>query len=136
MSAGSGTSALTLQMLQWLRAAAELRRTLEAWKTSCPRLTIWEDAVSEGLVQVERGAVVLTSAAAAASSTWRSDARNRACAKRGQRASRGASGVTWVKRKLRGHPRSPFLDLADPAHVQLPLELGLDGTPLDGDERA
>jgi hypothetical protein len=54
---------LTVQLLEWLaerpRSYAE---TLEAWKTSCPRLTIWEDAVKDGLVHVERGAVVLTSA--------------------------------------------------------------------------
>jgi hypothetical protein len=24
---------------------------MEAWKTSCPRLTIWEDAIDQGLVQ-------------------------------------------------------------------------------------
>jgi hypothetical protein len=66
MSDGLGTSALTLQMLEWL---AERPRTygetLEAWKTSCPRLTIWEDALTEGLVRVERGAVVLTHAGVA-----------------------------------------------------------------------
>ena len=39
--------------------------TLEAWKTSCPRLTIWEDAVRAGLVRVERGTVVVTRAGAA-----------------------------------------------------------------------
>ena len=63
MSDALGTSALTTQMLEWL---AERPRTygetLDAWKTSCPRLSIWEDALSEGLVRVERGAVVLTSA--------------------------------------------------------------------------
>jgi hypothetical protein len=57
-----GTSVLTEQMLEWLderpRTYAE---TLEAWKTSCPRLTIWEDALADGLVRVERGYVVLTS---------------------------------------------------------------------------
>jgi hypothetical protein len=62
----SGVSALTVQLLEWLaerpRSYAE---TLEVWKTSCPRLTIWEDAVRDGLVRVERGAVVLTSAGAA-----------------------------------------------------------------------
>jgi len=63
MSAGSGTSALTLQMLEWLsERPRSYGETLEAWKTSCPRLTIWEDAVAEGLVRVERGGVVLTSA--------------------------------------------------------------------------
>jgi len=48
-------------MLEWIderpRSYAE---TLEAWKTSCPHLTIWEDALSEGLVRVERGGVALT----------------------------------------------------------------------------
>lgn len=57
----SGTAALTLQLLEWIgerpRSYAE---TLEAWKTSCPRLTIWEDAVAEGLVRVDRGSVFLT----------------------------------------------------------------------------
>ena len=66
MNDGSAGSALTVQMLEWLaerpRSYAE---TLEAWKTSCPRLTIWEDAVTDGLVCVERGAVVVTSAGAA-----------------------------------------------------------------------
>jgi hypothetical protein len=59
-------SALTVQLVEWLaerpRTYAE---TLDAWKTSCPRLTIWEDAVRGGLVRVEHGAVVVTSAGAA-----------------------------------------------------------------------
>lgn len=63
VSDGLVTSALTMQMLEWIgegpRSYAE---TLEAWKTSCPRLTIWEDAVADGFVRVERGAVTLTSA--------------------------------------------------------------------------
>lgn len=25
--------------------------TMEAWRTSCPRLTIWEDALSDGLLE-------------------------------------------------------------------------------------
>jgi hypothetical protein len=42
---------LTLDLLRWL--AAEPRtyaETMEAWRTSCPRLTIWEDAVGAGYV--------------------------------------------------------------------------------------
>jgi hypothetical protein len=42
---------LTLDLLRWL--AAEPRtyaETMEAWRTSCPRLTIWEDAVDAGYV--------------------------------------------------------------------------------------
>jgi len=42
---------LILDLLEWLapapRAYAEV---MEAWKTSCPRLTVWEDAVDAGLV--------------------------------------------------------------------------------------
>ena len=55
--------ALTTQMLEWLaqqpRTYAE---TLEAWKTSCPRLSIWEDALADRLVRIEAGAVRLTPA--------------------------------------------------------------------------
>jgi hypothetical protein len=57
-------SAPMLELLTWI---AERPRTypetLEVWKSSCPRLTVWEDAVSDGLVRVERGHVLLTAAA-------------------------------------------------------------------------
>lgn len=47
---------LTRDMLTWLtqqpRTYAE---TMEAWRSSCPRLTIWEDALADGLVRVEGG---------------------------------------------------------------------------------
>ena len=36
---------------------------MEAWRSSCPRLSVWEDAIVDGLVRVENGngrAVVLT----------------------------------------------------------------------------
>jgi hypothetical protein len=54
--------ALILQFLAWV---AERPRThadvMEAWRTSCPRLTVWEDATSGGLVRLEaRSRVVLT----------------------------------------------------------------------------
>jgi hypothetical protein len=63
MSAGSGSSAFDPPDARVaLREPRSYGETLEAWKTSCPRLTIWEDAIAEGLVRVERGAVVFTSA--------------------------------------------------------------------------
>lgn len=43
---------LTIDFLAWL--AAEPRDYLDvmdAWRTSCPRLTVWEDAVDAGLVE-------------------------------------------------------------------------------------
>lgn len=45
---------LTLQFLDWLAAAPRsYREVMEAWRTSCPRLSIWEDAVEDGLVQFD-----------------------------------------------------------------------------------
>jgi hypothetical protein len=45
------TDPLTLQLLRWI---AERPRTygeaLEAWHTTCPRLSIWEDACADGLI--------------------------------------------------------------------------------------
>jgi hypothetical protein len=35
---------------------------LEAWRTSCPRLTVWEDAVDSGLVVLQDGTVRATEA--------------------------------------------------------------------------
>jgi hypothetical protein len=42
---------LILDLLEWV--AAEPRpyaAVMEAWRTSCPRLTVWEDALEQGLV--------------------------------------------------------------------------------------
>ena len=42
---------LTLQLLEWIsdrpRSYAEV---LDAWRTTCPRLSIWEDACIAGLI--------------------------------------------------------------------------------------
>jgi hypothetical protein len=35
---------------------------MEAWKSSCPRLTVWEDTLSDGLVRIQSGRVLLTAA--------------------------------------------------------------------------
>ena len=44
-------SALTRQLLEWI---ADKPRTyadvLDAWRTTCPRLSIWEDASIDGLI--------------------------------------------------------------------------------------
>jgi hypothetical protein len=42
---------LTIDFLAWL--AAEPRDyvdVMDAWRTSCPRLTVWEDAIDAGLI--------------------------------------------------------------------------------------
>ncbi|MBI3504050.1 MAG: hypothetical protein HY059_04355 [Proteobacteria bacterium] len=46
--------ALVLDLIEWLAAAPrDYAQTMAAWRTSCPRLPVWEDAVDRGLV--ERG---------------------------------------------------------------------------------
>jgi len=67
-------SLIMIQFLSWVadrpRSYAE---TMDAWRTSCPRLSVWEDAVIAGLVRLEgeggravkltdRGATVLRQA--------------------------------------------------------------------------
>ena len=53
------TDAPSLIMIQFLAWVADRPRsyaeTMDAWRTSCPRLTIWEDALDDGLIQVESG---------------------------------------------------------------------------------
>jgi hypothetical protein len=47
-------NALTLQLLEWIcdrpRKYAEV---LDAWRTSCPRLSIWGDACIDGLIDYD-----------------------------------------------------------------------------------
>ncbi len=46
---------LVLDLVEWV--AREPRRyaeVMEAWRTSCPRLSIWEDAVDQGYLQQEQ----------------------------------------------------------------------------------
>jgi hypothetical protein len=46
---------LVLDLVEWI--ASEPRpysQVMDAWRTSCPRLPIWEDAVELGLVSCQR----------------------------------------------------------------------------------
>lgn len=47
-------------LLRWVdREPRELSEVLDAWRTSCPRLTVWEDACDRGFLErrPEHGAV-------------------------------------------------------------------------------
>lgn len=58
-------SPLILDMLEWLAASPRLyAEVMDAWRTSCPRLTVWEDAIDLGYV-VRRGDQVALSPAGA-----------------------------------------------------------------------
>ena len=60
--------ALTKQLLEWIAARPRTYgETINAWRTSCPRFPVWEDAQTDGLVDVviagtalDESAVVLT----------------------------------------------------------------------------
>ena len=47
------TRALTLQLLAWIaRRPRSYAETMDAWRSTCPRLTVWEDALADGLVDI------------------------------------------------------------------------------------
>ncbi len=49
-------NALTLQFLAWVaQAPRTYAQAMEAWRSTCPRLSIWEDAILDGLVAFDRG---------------------------------------------------------------------------------
>jgi hypothetical protein len=54
--------ALILDLLDWV---AQRERTYEevmnAWRTSCPKLPVWEDANERGFVETKNGIVRITS---------------------------------------------------------------------------
>jgi hypothetical protein len=48
------TDPLVLDLVEWIAREPRLyAEVIEAWRTSCPRLTIWEDAVDRGYVARE-----------------------------------------------------------------------------------
>jgi hypothetical protein len=63
----NSVDALVLDLLEWIgpnpRPYAEV---IEAWRTSCPRLPVWEEANERGFIEhhhrPERGAYVAVSA--------------------------------------------------------------------------
>ena len=59
---------LVLDLVSWVaREPRSYTEVMDAWRTSCPRLPIWEDAVDLGLVQREHheghGVIVVATAA-------------------------------------------------------------------------
>lgn len=52
-------AALVAQLLEWLDARPRTHaETMDAWRTSCPRLPVWEDAVDDGLVRIDAAGIV------------------------------------------------------------------------------
>ncbi len=65
------TEPLVLDLVEWVsRRPRAYSEVMEAWRTSCPRLPVWEEAVERGLVtrramDGQGTCVVLTPAGAA-----------------------------------------------------------------------
>jgi hypothetical protein len=51
----SATHALTQQFLAWVAERPRSYADAEAWRRSCPHLSIWEDAISDELVRFQNG---------------------------------------------------------------------------------
>ena len=63
---GEAPVALVLDLLDWLSAGPRpYAEVMAAWRTSCPRLPVWEDAVDGGLVHEEAGVVRVSARGAA-----------------------------------------------------------------------
>jgi hypothetical protein len=50
------TTAPMLELLSWLSARPRsYREAIEAWRSNCPRLSVWDDACGDGLIAIVRG---------------------------------------------------------------------------------
>jgi hypothetical protein len=56
------TAALTLQFLAFVAGGERTYgETMEAWRSTCPHMPIWENAVRDGLVRIESGGAMKSS---------------------------------------------------------------------------
>jgi len=56
---------LTLQMLEWIAQTPHpYSEVMEVWRSSCPRMSIWEDACASGLVDCEQSQARIVSVTA------------------------------------------------------------------------
>jgi hypothetical protein len=54
-AAGPEVDALVLDLLEWIGPAGRpYAEVLEVWRTSCPRLPVWEEAHARGLIIRDR----------------------------------------------------------------------------------
>jgi hypothetical protein len=48
--------ALVLDLVEWVaRKPRSYAEVMDAWRTSCPKLAVWEEAVDRGLLEREAG---------------------------------------------------------------------------------
>jgi hypothetical protein len=52
-------SLLMLEFLAWVSSRSRTyAEAMEAWRSTCPRHTVWEDALADGLIRLEGGGTV------------------------------------------------------------------------------
>jgi hypothetical protein len=50
-----------IEFLKWLSASPRTyAEAMDAWRTSCPRLSVWEDAHADGLISLDGETVRLS----------------------------------------------------------------------------
>jgi len=47
--------ALTQHLLAWVAEEPRTHADAEAWRRSCPHLSVWEDAIADGLIRFRNG---------------------------------------------------------------------------------
>lgn len=53
--------ALIHDLLAWVAMRERTyEETMDAWRTSCPKLPVWEDANDRGLIEIKNGIVRVT----------------------------------------------------------------------------
>lgn len=69
--------ALVLDLVEWIaKQPRSYDEVMDAWRTSCPRLPIWEDAIGHGLLaQVNENGCVVVQVTAAGRDLLRSEKR-------------------------------------------------------------
>jgi hypothetical protein len=99
---------LILDLVEWVgRKGRSYQETMEAWRTSCPRLPVWEDANERGLVEM---------AWADGRSIVRATAAGLDCLKRQRpRAHEALQQDATARRRIRRKGRP--VALADPGHL-------------------
>ena len=86
---------LILDLVEWLaHGSRPVAEVLDAWRTSCPRLPVWEEAVDRGLVAQEPGAQpALVAATAAGLALLRASGRPLPDPQSGPRLSQDAAAI-------------------------------------------
>jgi hypothetical protein len=50
---------MTLEFLEWISSRPRTYAdVMEAWRTTCPRHPVWEDALINGLIQIQNGGMM------------------------------------------------------------------------------